>query len=274
MRLIVPDSVLTTYLAAAAERLAAGDLLTPSVGHPDPVTDADAAVLVATGDLGAWVDTHHVVPTVGVATNGRVGIALGTPVRADMIEEPGVWLRDVSATARLLVRATFERYYGTPVREWTITGEGAQAVVIEGVEALQPPETGFRDDLGRAWFILNGVPVVTHLLLVPHETQQVEVEEATRWVQQTGGLDKERRRKARERLAAQAGMSASDLVDLLAAIRTTLEPADLAAAKLLYQLARDPELPTPPFTIFGHPSPDICPPAPPPSSGTKDLLKV
>lgn len=274
MRLIVPDSVLTTYLAAAAERLPAGDLLTPSVGHPDPVTDADAAVLVATGDLGAWVDTHHVVPTVGVATNGRVGIALGTPVRADMIEEPGVWLRDVSATARLLVRATFERYYGTPVREWTMTGEGAQAVVIEGVEALQPPEPGFRDDLGRAWFILNGVPVVTHLLLVPHETQQVEVEEATRWVQQTGGLDKERRRKARERLAAQAGMSASDLVDLLSAIRTTLEPADLAAAKLLYQLARDPELPTPPFTIFGHPSPDIGPPAPPPSSGTKDLLKV
>lgn len=262
MRLIVPDSVLTTYLAAAAERPPASAAVIPSVGQPDPATDADAAVLVATGDLGGWVGTHHVVPTAGVATVGRVGIALGTPVRADMIDEPIVWLRDVSTTARLLVRAIFERYYGTPVREWTTTGEGAQAVVVEGVEALRPPDTGFRDDLGRAWFILNGVPVVTHLLLVPAGADPGEVDAATRWLQETGGLDKERRRRARERLAARSGISASDLVDLLAAARTTLEPTDLDAAKLLFQLARDPGLPTPAFTVFDHPSPGIDGPDP------------
>ena len=249
MRLIVPDTVLTTYLAAAAERPSPSDLIAPSVGTPDPTTDADAAVLVPTGDLGAWVESHRIVPSAGVATTGRVGIALGTPVRADMIDEPVVWLRDVSTTARLLVRATFERYYGTPVREWTTSGEGAQAVVVEGVEALQSPEAGFRDDLGRAWFILNGVPVVTHLLLVPVDAEAAVAAEATVWVHGSGGLDKERRRKARERLAARAGIPASDLVDLLAAVRTTLEPPDLDAAKLIFQLARDPDLPTPPFNV-------------------------
>ena len=262
MRLVIPDTVLTTYLAAAAERPPAGAGLTPSVGQPDPAADDDAAVLVATGDLDVWANAHRVVPTAGVATIGRVGIAVGTPVRADMIDEPVVWLRDVSTTARLLVRATFERYYGTPVRGWTITGEGAQAVVVEGVESLRTPETGFRDDLGRAWFILNGVPAVTHLLLVPAGADPAEVDEATRWVQETGGLDKERRRKARERLAVRAGIPAGELVDLLAAVRTTLEPADLDAAKLLFQLARDREMPTPPFPLYGHPRPGIDPPAP------------
>lgn len=245
MRLLVPESLLTTYLAAAAERPSTSASLTPTGGVGDPTTAGDAAVLVATGDLGGWVATHRVVPTAGVATTGRVGIALGTPVRADMIDEPVVWLRDVSTTARLLVRATYERYYGTPVVGWTTTGEGAQVVVVEGAEALQPPESGFRDDVGRAWFILNGVPVVTHLLLVPTDADVEVVDEATRWVQGTGGLDKERRRKARERLAARAGIPSSDLIELLAAVRTTLEPADLDAAKLIFQLARDPELPTP-----------------------------
>jgi len=249
VRLIVPDSVLTTYLAAAAERPSPSALLTPSVGQPEPATDADAAVLVATGDLGTWTETHHVVPTAGVATTGRIGIALGTPVRADMIEEPVVWLRDVSTTARLLVRATYERYYGTAVHAWSENGEGAQVVMIEGIEALQPPETGFRDDLGRAWFILNGVPVVSHLLLVPAGVDSVEVDGAARWVRESGGLDKERRRKARERLAARAGIPTSELIDLLAAARTSLEPSDLDAAKLLFQLARDPEFPTPPLTL-------------------------
>ena len=254
MRLIIPDTVLTTYLAAAAERPSTSALLAPSVGTPDPLTDADAVVLVPPGDLGAWGDSHRLVPSAGVATTGRVGIALGTPVRADMIDEPVVWLRDVSTTARLLVRATFERYYGTPVRGWTTTGEGAQAVVVEGVEALQPPEAGFRDDLGRAWFILNGVPIVTHLLLVPADTDPAVVAEATDWVQGSGGLDKERRRKARERLAARASIPVTELVDLLAAVRTTLEPPDLDAAKLLFQLARDPDLPTPPFDFHEAPA--------------------
>lgn len=258
MRLIVPDSVPTTYLAAAAERPPADPTLVATVGQPDPDTDADAAVLVATGDLGGWVETHRLVPTAGVATTGRVGVALGTPVRADMIDEPTVWLRDVSTTARLLVRATFERYYGTPVVAWTTTGEGAQAVVVEGVEALQPPEAGFRDDVGRAWFILNGVPVVTHLLLVPAGADPAAVDAATRWVQESGGLDKERRRRARERLAARAGIPASDLIDLLAAVHTTLGPADLDSAKLLFQLARDPELPTPSFTVHLPPDGDVA----------------
>lgn len=253
MRLLVAESVLTTYLAAAAERPPATESLIPSVGLTDPATDADAAVLVATGDLGAWLETHRVVPTSGVATTGRVGIALGTPVRADMIDEPVVWLRDVSTTARLLVRATFERFYGAPVVGWTTTGEGAQVVVVEGVEALRPPETGFRDDVGRAWFILNGVPVVTHLLLVPVGADPDVVGEASRWVQGTGGLDKDRRRKARERLATSTGISASELTELLAAVRTTLEPSDLDAAKLIFQLARDPESPTPSFAVVELP---------------------
>jgi len=256
MRLIVPESLLTTYLAAAAARPPASEPLVPSVGVGDPTTDGDAAVLVATGDLGGWVETHRVVGTAGVATTGRVGIALGTPVRADMIDEPVVWLRDVSTTAGLLVRATFERYYGTPVVGWTTTGEGAQVVVVEGVEALRPPEGGFRDDIGRAWFILNGVPVVSHLLIVPLSAEAADVDEAARWVQGTGGLDKERRRKARERLAAHVGIPAAELIESLAAVRTTLEPADLDAAKLIFQLARDPEHPTPSFAVVGLPDLD------------------
>jgi hypothetical protein len=120
--------------------------------------------------------------------------------------------------------------------------------VVEGVEALQPPETGFRDDVGRAWFILNGVPVVTHLLLAPAEAGPTR-SRRRRAGPGSGGLDKERRRKARERLASTAGVPATELIDLLAAVRTTLEPSDLDAAKLLFQLARDPDLPTPPFTF-------------------------
>lgn len=281
LRLIVPDDVLTTYLAAAAERVTAlrqadptgspaaqvGDAelaeradvtgsLAPSVGAPDPAQHADDAVLVRTGDLGAWEVTHRIVPTAGVATGGPGAIVLTTPVRADMIDEPVVWLRELSTTARLLARATVERYYGTAVRGWSETGEGAQAVVVEGPDALAPLETGYRDDLGRAWFILNGVPLVTHLLLVPVGADPAGVAEATRWVQEVGGLDKERRKKARERLAGRAGVPPSDMVDLLAAVRTSLDDADLTAAELLFQLARDPALPTPSFARYGpEPSP-------------------
>jgi len=40
-------------------------------------------------------------------------------------------------------------------------------LVVDGPAGLAPTESTFREDVVRAWFVLTGLPFVTHVLAVP-----------------------------------------------------------------------------------------------------------
>ena len=250
MRLIVDPSVLTTYLAAGARSVPEDAGCSVQVGRPDANAHAGDIVLAPAGELGAWAVSHLAHPEIGVVTAGRAAVALLSPVRPDMLEDPVLWLPEVSPTGRLLARAVFERYYGVTVATWTESGENATAVIVEGEDALRPPESGWPDDLGRAWFILNGVPLVTHLLMIPEGAAAAEVSAVADWIRDNGGTSKERRRTAREELAKRTGASAEEVLSMLQAVRFELPENGLEIARLLHQLARDPAFPPPALRVY------------------------
>ena len=73
-----------------------------------------------------------------------------------------------------MARATLKPFYGIEVTGWVRDAEApeaarAEAVIVEGTEALREPEAGFSEDLCRAWFILSGQPLVSHVLLAPRD---------------------------------------------------------------------------------------------------------
>src|SRR4051794_2858830 len=136
--------------------LSAGDL------QPD-----DIALLPA-GEIAFLHQTHHVVPDFTAVSFQRGAVVMRVPVRPDEIRMGPIRLWHASNTAELLARATLHPFYGiTPTIFTSADTPDAQVAIIEGSEALRPPETGFAEDLVRAWFILTEQPFVSHLLVAP-----------------------------------------------------------------------------------------------------------
>jgi predicted solute-binding protein len=250
MRLILDRSLLAAYLIAGAATASPDLGFSPIVASPDPDAHRAELALVPVGDLAAWEGSHLLHPEVGLVMTGRAAMALISPVRPDELETPTVWLRETSITAYLLARAVFERYYGTPVGRWTTTGEGATAVIVEGEDALRPPEGGVSNDLGRAWFILNGLPLATHALLVPEGADVEAVAAVAEWIRSRGDLGREARRAVRDDLVQRTGATAEEVVTFLQSVRHELTGNDLETVRLLFQLAHDPELPPPALRLY------------------------
>ena len=202
--------------------------------------------LVPAPEIGHLADTHRVAPDAAVVAGAVGAVAMRVPVRPDGVERTPVRLWETSGAAELLARAVMRPFYGIEPTAWTTeeTAE-AQVVIVEGAEALRPPEAGFSEDLCRAWTILTGEPAVTHALVVPNGSDREDLAAPLAALADLRAAGHERRRDLRRILAETHGLDRDRLHAFFAAQRFALEPPDRRALLLLLQRgARGSSYPT------------------------------
>jgi predicted solute-binding protein len=205
--------------------------LRPSLFAAD--VDDRAAALIPSAEISILHETHLVVPEVAVIADGMGTIVMRVPVRPDEVEGTSVRLYDVSGTAEILARATVEPFYGIVPRGWSRDeSSDAQVVIVEGAQALRSPEAGFSEDLMRAWFILTGQSLVSHLLIVPKSADPAPIRDLLVEAQRVGH---ERRRDLRKAVAERYDVDRERLTELSAASRYSLGEADRRALMMLLQ---------------------------------------
>lgn len=226
----VPLRVLPQVTAATARQ------------HPD------ALVLLPVVEYALLQQTHIVLPH--LAAGGRHGAAavLRADRRLDEIDGPVVDLAAISRTTECLVRATLIKFYGITPGVWARDGEAAEAPathalrasaepaangeqpdaalpshqplleVREGGEALHlldQPGDAVVEDLGRAWFIMTGLPYTSHLLVASPAVLATEPQAQALLDALPGALATvhERRRELRRDLSQRYGVSRELLND-------------------------------------------------------------
>jgi hypothetical protein len=221
--------------------------------------DPDSAALVSAAEATLLWETHGIDPRAGVVGDASSDIAVRFPVRPDGIERSDVVLYEASGTAEVLARATLWPFYGIRSGQWlTEPGGDAQVTVVEGAEGLSPQESGFQEDLARAWFIMTNQPTVLYLLVLPlswtAEQRDELVADLTN-AQETGW---ERRRDVRSAVSAETGVASERLVEFYSRLRWSLLPEDIEAFKsMIYRGAGGSRYSSPDrLTIFGPVSSD------------------
>jgi hypothetical protein len=131
------------------------------------------------------------------------------------LDDVPVELDGVSRTAEAIARATVARYFGMKVNGWNRDGQDGQAVVREHQDALLETNSGVLTDLVRAWFILSGLPVITHALVVPTELLQEQpdaVADVVETIAEAARTGVKRRREIRRNLHDQFPVDRDQLV--------------------------------------------------------------
>jgi len=196
----------------------------------------DDVALIPSAEVTWLQESHQVVPDFAVVAVGDGSVAMRVPVRPDEIEATPVRLFEVSGTAEILARATLQPFYGIAPTDWTGDDSvAAQVAIVEGAEALREPEAGLSEDLTRAWFILTGQPVVSHVLVVPKAHDREMITPVLSSLEAMRAAAHERRRDLRKQLADQESLDRDRLTRLFAAQRLALEPDDRRALLMLLQ---------------------------------------
>jgi predicted solute-binding protein len=238
MRIVVHDTLVTTPFthphASGWVDLGVEILANPVVRAQD--LSPAVVGLIPSAEISLLSDSHLVVPEIAVISAGVGAIAMRVPVRPDEVAATPVRLYDVSGTAELLARATLQPFYGIhPVRWTSEDAADAQVVIVEGANAISEPEAGFSEDLCRAWFILTGQPVVTHVLVVPSAMPEIEIESAIETLRASRTLAHERRRDLKRELSEKLGIDRDRLTALFESQRYALEQDDRRALLMLLQ---------------------------------------
>jgi predicted solute-binding protein len=208
------------------------------------IGEADVALTPASVILPLH-QTHQIMPSIAVIANGVGAVAMRTPVRPDEIEKTPVRLLD-SDGAELLARATLRPFYGIEPTSWLREENApdtarAEVVIVSGAEALREPEAGYSEDLGRAWFILTSLPVVSHVLLLPQGMTTPERQFIFTFLDgaKTEGLA--RRREWRTALAEREGIARNRAGAFWGAQRLKLDVSDRQALRELLRLGSPKE---------------------------------
>lgn len=238
MRLLLHDSlataIFTVPVTAGWVESAVAVAIVPTLRAAD-LGDEDIA-LVPAAEAALVRETHRILPEFAAVSGAEGAIAIRVPVRPDEIERTPVRLWEVSGTAELLARATLRPFYGIVPTAWTAeeTAE-AQVVVVEGAETLRAPEGGFAENLCRAWVILTGSPVVTHVLVASAAFDRAALAPALATLAELRDAGQARRREVRAHLAQAHDLAPDRLVAFFADQRLALEPADRRALLMLLQ---------------------------------------
>jgi len=175
-------------------------------------------------------DTHAIVPDIAVVAHETGAIGMRSPVRADEVDEARVLLYDVSATAEVLARALMWPFFGITASGWVTEPDSEVLItIVEGALALQQPEAGYAQDLMRSWFVMTGMPVVTHVLLAPVGANANDADHITALLNNCQHVSQERRRELRLLMDSDHGIDRERLVDFLARQRYRLGDADREA---------------------------------------------
>lgn len=242
MRLLIHDTLVTAPFVVPltegwvtpAAGLAVEARPDPRAGHLEP---GDAALLPAP-EAALLAASHRIVPDAAVVAGAVGAVALRTPVRPDEVPAGPVRLLGVSGAGEVLARATLRPFYGIEPTGWPERDDDpgalqAQASIVEGAEALRPPEGGFAEDLSRAWLILSGTPAVSHVLVAPGEADNADLAPALATLAALRHAAHERRREWRPMLAQRHGIPADRLYALLSEQRLALTADDRRALLLL-----------------------------------------
>ena len=176
-RCLIDDSVTTALISyplrAGWVEEAAGLDLVPGLRATQLRIGQDCA-LIDSMEATTIADRYAVITDVALVSRFTGAVALWTPKRPDEIDGVTVALDDVSLTAEALARATLRRHFGITATAWDRARSESEAVIQEGTVVLQEVADGHREDLVRAWSILSGLPVPTHLLIVPRRLVEAD----------------------------------------------------------------------------------------------------
>lgn len=191
-------------------------------GHPEveiAVETGLAAGAVQAGELAllpaAEVTllqaSHQVVPDVGVVAGNSGAVAMRCPVRPDEIGLTTVRLWEINGTAELLARATLHAFYGIYASSWTRDdAPEAEVAIVDGANAIVPPEAGYSEDLCRAWVILTSFRAVDQVLVAPRSLTRADVGPVLDLFAAAKEIGHERRRELRRAVAERYGISDRD----------------------------------------------------------------
>ncbi len=214
----------------------------------------EALALLPVAEYAELQESHIILPALAAGGQHGAATVLVSDRPLEEVEGPLVDLDGVSRTAEMFARATLAKFYGITGAGWlreraagpagggdeaemmvAVADDGGEAapapgappaerptlLVREGGEALHlldEPGGAVVADFGRAWFILTGLPAVSHLLLARRDLLDRE-EERSR-VQGLidalpAALDtvRQRRRELRRTLSDRYGVSRDLLND-------------------------------------------------------------
>jgi predicted solute-binding protein len=206
----------------------------PSLTASDLATD-DIALLPA-AEIALLHESHRVVPDIAAVSDQRGAISMRVPVRPDEIRITPVRLWNATSTAELLARATLHPFYGITPGDFTSDDNArAQVIVLEGAEALQPPEAGFAEDLVRAWFVLTAQSFVSHILVAPYHFDRVALQPAMQTLTELRATGHERRKDVRRSVAETTGLDPNLVTEFFLAQHYELNSDDRRSLLMLLQ---------------------------------------
>lgn len=198
-------------------------------------------------DAALLAERFAVVTDLALVSHHAGAISLWTPGRPDEVEQATAALDGVSRTAEAVARATIPHFYGIEIAGWSRVVSRSEVVIREGVEALRQNEPGELSDLVRAWFILSGFPLPTHILVVPKDLAADDpsaVEALVGRLTRVLEVGTQRRRELRRNLAEQYDLNRERLLALHTEQTTTLsKTARKAWFDLLRRVGRGMSLP-------------------------------
>lgn len=195
------------------------------------VTSNDVA-LISTAEATLLTETHVLVSEVTVVLDGVGPIAMRTPVRPDGVEDTVVRLLDVGPTAEMVARALLRPYFGITATSFAVSelspgAASAEVIILDGAAALTQPEAGYQEDLARAWFVLTGQSLVSHVVVVGLHAQVRGADAELDALRAAVAASRERRRDVRRIVAERREIEDRDaLAEMTNRQRFELTPAD------------------------------------------------
>lgn len=260
MRLLIDETFATsTY----THPITSGSIAPPDglevtlVPHlsPEAVGPTDAA-LIASPALLYLQDSHVIAPEIAVVAQDTGAAAMRAPVRPDEIEATPVRLLDTGLLAEWLARALLRGFYGIEATAWVRDDNDpaaarAEAVIVDGAEALREPEGGLSEDLVRAWYILHNQFVVSHLLLLPRDVSPEDAASVTAFLAAARDSGLASRREWRPALAEREGIVSARAGAFWTAQELTIDDDDrVSLLTLLNEGRRGTSAPPPANVAF------------------------
>jgi predicted solute-binding protein len=238
VRLLLHDTLITTPLTHPLKN----DWTVPSlpVEARASLTATDLApddvALLPAGEIALLHESHRIVPDVAAVSDQQGAISMRVPVRPDEIRISPVRLWNATSTAELLARATLHPFYGITPADFTSQDNAqAQVVVLEGAEAIQPPEAGLAEDLVRAWFVLTAQSFVSHILVAPLHFDRSALQPALQTLTELRVSGHERRKDVRRSVAESSSLDPNLVTTFFLAQRYELNQDDRRSLLMLLQ---------------------------------------
>lgn len=195
--------------------------------------------LISLGEAASLVDTHFIDPAIAVISGkdpeaAVSPIGMRTPVRPDGIEKTPIRMIDTTPAAELLMRALIRGFFGIMADGFAYSADDegadrAEVVIVDGPRGLTEPETGYQEDLVRAWFVLTGTSTVYAVAVVGVDADGGRDEMAL--LQQALATGIERRREVRRILATDdESVDRDKLAAITNSLRFELEQEDVVSA--------------------------------------------